>query len=145
MARNKRGRRPTGDPEELHQTGRRMSPEEIRWIREQLDISQDELAQLMGVTFSTVNRWENGPVGPKGPAMMVLRILYAILQEAEEYPDRISIEEIREVVNKVRSGKIVTEVLNKKGVSEALVNVLAGGSMAGVIVAIMILKWLAEE
>lgn len=34
--------------------------EKLKEIRETLLLSQDELAKELGVTFATVNRWENG-------------------------------------------------------------------------------------
>jgi DNA-binding transcriptional regulator YiaG len=36
----------------------------IRDIRLNLGLSQEEFASLIGVTFSTVNRWENGHAKP---------------------------------------------------------------------------------
>lgn len=32
----------------------------IKAIRERLLVSQSELAQMLGVSYATVNRWENG-------------------------------------------------------------------------------------
>ena len=32
----------------------------IKALREKLIISQDELAKILGVSFVSVNRWENG-------------------------------------------------------------------------------------
>lgn len=32
----------------------------IKALREELLLSQTELAELLGVSFATVNRWENG-------------------------------------------------------------------------------------
>lgn len=32
----------------------------IKKLREKLVISQEELASLLGVSFASVNRWENG-------------------------------------------------------------------------------------
>lgn len=34
--------------------------EQIKTIRENLLVTQTELAEKLGVTFATVNRWENG-------------------------------------------------------------------------------------
>lgn len=36
----------------------------VRDVRRQLEISQEELAQALGVSFATVNRWENGKTTP---------------------------------------------------------------------------------
>lgn len=41
-----------------------MKPEEIKSIREELGITQEKLAYLLGASFSTVNRWENGVQTP---------------------------------------------------------------------------------
>ena len=37
---------------------------EVREIRKQLNMTQDGLAQLLNVSRSTVNRWENGKTKP---------------------------------------------------------------------------------
>jgi DNA-binding transcriptional regulator YiaG len=39
-------------------------PDHIKSIRQQLGLSQDELAHALGVSFVTVNRWENGKTMP---------------------------------------------------------------------------------
>lgn len=44
----------------------------IRKIRECAGLSQQELAELLGVTFATVNRWENGRAFPNRMAQMKL-------------------------------------------------------------------------
>ena len=36
----------------------------IKQIREHLNMSQTELADLLNVSFATVNRWENGRAVP---------------------------------------------------------------------------------
>lgn len=33
---------------------------QIKAIREQLLVTQTELAEMLGVTFATINRWERG-------------------------------------------------------------------------------------
>ena len=38
--------------------------ETVRKVRRQLGISQEELAQELGVSFSTINRWENSKTVP---------------------------------------------------------------------------------
>ena len=39
-------------------------PREIKQLREYLCLSQTEFAQLLGVSFVSVNRWENGHFEP---------------------------------------------------------------------------------
>jgi putative transcriptional regulator len=34
-------------------------PETVKEVRRQLTLSQEELARALGVSFATVNRWEN--------------------------------------------------------------------------------------
>ncbi len=41
----------------------------VKSIRERLGISQEKLAAQLGVTFSSVNRWENGHRRPSPLAM----------------------------------------------------------------------------
>lgn len=36
----------------------------IRELRQQLRLTQEQFAAKVGVTFSTVNRWENGKSAP---------------------------------------------------------------------------------
>ena len=45
----------------------------IKKIRENLLITQQELADMIGVTFATVNRWENGHFEPSTKKKRALR------------------------------------------------------------------------
>ncbi len=36
----------------------------VKQVRRQLGVSQEDLARELGVSFATVNRWENGKVKP---------------------------------------------------------------------------------
>lgn len=38
--------------------------EKVKIVRANLKISQEKMAQLLGVSFSTVNRWEQGKALP---------------------------------------------------------------------------------
>jgi len=44
----------------------------VKEIRRQLAISQEDLARQLGVSFATVNRWENGLAAPSKLAMAQL-------------------------------------------------------------------------
>jgi DNA-binding transcriptional regulator YiaG len=39
-------------------------PETVKEVRRQLALSQEELAHALGVSFATVNRWENAKSVP---------------------------------------------------------------------------------
>lgn len=43
--------------------------DEIRKLRQQQFMSQTDFANLLGVSFTTVNRWENGKSKPSYKAM----------------------------------------------------------------------------
>lgn len=47
----------------------------VRSLRDKLGLSQEKLAARMGVTFSSVNRWENGHSKPSPLAMQKLEEL----------------------------------------------------------------------
>ncbi len=38
--------------------------EKVRYVREQLGISQEDLARALNVSFTSVNRWENARAKP---------------------------------------------------------------------------------
>lgn len=47
----------------------------IRNLRRELNMTQENFAHEIGVTFATVNRWENGRTTPNKVAQKVLRLL----------------------------------------------------------------------
>lgn len=47
-------------------------------IRKSLDLSQEQMARLLGVSFTSVNRWEGGHSSPTGPT----RDLYLAIDAA---------------------------------------------------------------
>ena len=55
----------------------RLMPEEIRFLRTHLDWSGVDLAEHIGVTPSSVSRWENGrePIGPTAERTLRLMVL----------------------------------------------------------------------
>lgn len=38
--------------------------EKVKFVRTKLNLSQEELAHKLGVSFATINRWENGSYNP---------------------------------------------------------------------------------
>jgi putative transcriptional regulator len=49
-----------------------FKPDDVRSIREKLQKSQSEFAQMIGVTVSTLQNWEQGRREPQGPARALL-------------------------------------------------------------------------
>lgn len=47
----------------------------IKSIRQQLGLSQEELAHKLGVSFTSVNRWENGQTKPSKLAKKQIDLL----------------------------------------------------------------------
>jgi DNA-binding transcriptional regulator YiaG len=43
-----------------------MKKDEIKKLRRALKLTQEQFAHLIGATFSTINRWENGRSSPRG-------------------------------------------------------------------------------
>ena len=58
----------------------------IQDIRERMNVSQEELAKLIGISFATVNRWENGQSSPNKAAQLRL---YDVCKE-----HKVDLEEI---------------------------------------------------
>ena len=52
-------------------------PAILRTIRSKLDLTQEQLAERMGVSFATVNRWEGGANVPQKAALEVIKALVA--------------------------------------------------------------------
>jgi DNA-binding transcriptional regulator YiaG len=50
----------------------RMDPQRIRELRQRMQMTQEDFAHMIGVTFSTVNRWENGKSQPNRIAIRLL-------------------------------------------------------------------------
>lgn len=55
-------------------------PALIKELRERLDLTQEQFAQKVGVTYSTVNHWENGK---RTPQPYLVRRLLDLKQELD--------------------------------------------------------------
>jgi len=44
-------------------------PQQVKEVRRQLQLSQEKLADALGVSFATVNRWENSKTLPSKLAL----------------------------------------------------------------------------
>ncbi len=60
-------------------------PKIISQLRSKLDISQENLAKKLGVSFSTLNRWENGRISPRsGAKKSILKLIEETELDAEQ-------------------------------------------------------------
>lgn len=48
--------------------------EKLLYVRAKLNFSQTELARELGVSFSTINRWETGKVVPTKKAVLFFEL-----------------------------------------------------------------------
>jgi len=55
--------------------GRGMTPQELRAIRKDLDLTTAELGERLGVSGRTVEDWEQGRRKIRGPAVVLIRQL----------------------------------------------------------------------
>lgn len=60
-----------------------LSPERLAEIRRTLRFSQDDMARLLGVSYASVNRWENGHSGPTGTLLQVYRALDVAVRQGK--------------------------------------------------------------
>lgn len=56
-------------------------------LRRRLSMTQEEFAHAIGVTVSTVNRWENGHIEPSRLARKAMEGLASRLPGTSDYPD----------------------------------------------------------
>ena len=63
-----------------------MDGAKIRTLRKQLGLTQEEFAHEIGVTFATVNRWENGKSKPSRLALRRLAEQNETLNPAPRKP-----------------------------------------------------------
>lgn len=52
-----------------------VEPLDVKKIREAYDLSQAELAALLGISVDTLQNWEQGRRQPAGPAKVLLRVV----------------------------------------------------------------------
>ena len=63
-------------------------PKLIKELREALGLTQEQFAQRVGVTYSSVNHWENGK---RTPQPFLIRRLLELKQElAEKGPNHVN-------------------------------------------------------
>lgn len=88
----------------------------IRDLRSRLNLSQEQLAQQLNVSFATVNRWENGRAEPQGSARLALD---ALLDEIGQGQLALRHEEIARPQRRKR-GTAKSAVLSTKSMEQML-------------------------
>ena len=73
-----------------------MTPDTIKELRARLQLTQEAFARILGVSFATVNRWENGKAEPTGDYS---RVLYTLQQLATN-------KEVSATINWTRVGAL---------------------------------------
>lgn len=75
----------------LHIIMSRKAPsgKEVRFLRNEMDMSQSELGSTLGVTDQSVARWEKGQTEVPGPATFALKVLYLISLIPDGQRDRV--------------------------------------------------------
>ena len=66
-----------------------MFAEQVHHVRVILNLSQDKLAQLLGVSFATINRWENSR---NGSSRLAKKMFYYFCES-----NFIDIEELKQL------------------------------------------------
>ncbi len=52
-----------------------FSPIDVKNIRTQIGMSQNEFASAFGISVSTLRHWERGDRKPQGPALVLLNVV----------------------------------------------------------------------
>lgn len=70
---------PRGSLEERHNTSyrHRMTPRQVKALRNALGLTQKQLADMIGAYQPTVTRWERGANQPKGAYLKALQNIAA--------------------------------------------------------------------
>ena len=71
----------------LVQHAARLSKDEVRFLRKYLGYSQEDFAEIMGVTVTTVSKWENGADQIGVQSDKLLRMFVIRDRPVEEYPN----------------------------------------------------------
>lgn len=76
----------------------RLSPQEVRFLRDHLQLAARQLAGRLGVTPETVSRWENGhePIGPTADRLLRTLVALQDKRSAQFDPERLAAIEPKE-------------------------------------------------
>ena len=93
-------------------------PEIISQLRKKLGLSQEEIASKLEVSFTTLNRWENGKIEPRGKAK---KAILKLIEESDIDSDQME-EKIDAGTIKRRKRISKEDVLSTKSMEQMLWN-----------------------
>lgn len=79
----------------LAENKKALTGKEFRFIRKQMNISQEDLAEILGVNGQTVARWEKDEFDIPGPAELLFRVIY-LSEILEKVDPRVLAAHLRE-------------------------------------------------
>jgi len=88
-----------------------LAPKEVRFLRNTLDLTQAEIAEMLGVNSQSVARWEKGEHEIPGAAERLLRVIFLASLLTEE--------ELAKVINDLMQRLKVLNELDDTGVTPA--------------------------
>lgn len=62
-----------------------MKPVEVKRLRQGLDLTQQQFASLLGLSFVSINKWENGGSEPTGLSAVLLQLLESALMHEKPH------------------------------------------------------------
>jgi len=105
----------------------------LKEIRKKHNLTQIHLAQILGTTAGTINRWENGHMKPDEVHMPNIHFLYSV-----------SPDELRNVLIRQQEAMLkVNRESNSNNVAKGLLT--AGGFLAGAVLMGIILDKLFDD
>jgi DNA-binding transcriptional regulator YiaG len=78
-----------------------LSPKEIRFLRKEMEMTQEELGDCLGITGQTVARYEKGETEIPGPVDQLTRFCFAFYLMPQEERAKV-MEEVMEAVKEMR-------------------------------------------
>lgn len=69
----------------------KITPKIILKIRSEYKKSQNQMADILGVSTGTFSNWENGKTKPKGIHEEILKIMATVLKKEPDVPNYVKI------------------------------------------------------
>jgi DNA-binding transcriptional regulator YiaG len=91
-----------------------LSKEEVRFLRNELLMSQNTLGRLLGVSEQAVRRWERGKTMIPKPSEFLLRLLYREQVDDEDGKIATLLKEIADLEDRMKDQRLLF-VDTKKG------------------------------